>query len=701
MMASSGLCYCPLDKMYNTGNCSYRFYCIGTIRDIALPEHCQGSTNYHVKVEVYLSEAVIEINNNMDTRFLYSITNFRASGVWPNTSLPLLQYMPQLQTLHLVGNQIEKINDDPFYTLSQLQKLDLSHNRLTDIEGLFEFEILPNRMKHLNLAHNAIQQIPYGAFEDLTSLIELDLSHNSISNLDENSFDNLTNLETLRLNNNNIKHQIGALNALVNLTNLYLNGNEIENIDDDSLELLKHLVIFDISRNKLDILTPEMFLRHWQHFVEHSICEIILSENQLKHLPNATSVELMDRFTRHDHHKKKIDVLTKLDLSMNSISTIEFNAFQYLVRLISLNLSYNKLTIFRINADELTYIEYLNLSNNYITQLNYECFLSMNKLQNLDLSYNYIDYIPDLIFVNNYHLKHINMTFNGLKVLQNFHIKIFHSEGGIFDLSNNAISILNLALGEGTGLNKLILNSNNISDTTNIDLKHQVDLKYIDMSKNYIQYLNSSSLCLPINITYLDLSFNEISKIAPATFNKFKQLKVLRLSHNVLNGIQYGMFQGLEGLQNLNISYNDIVYLDSKVFVDLKSLYILSIEYNSMMLLDYKCWTSHKYELKVYIDGNKFTCEWLGTALNDYNNNFSMMRPRVLNAAMSEPSLEGIPCVQSEIGEIVQLSPTSGVLSDSDRLLAINIKILEAIKNQTYVLRKFMWHSLYAGSKNI
>ncbi|XP_052755821.1 protein artichoke-like [Galleria mellonella] len=701
LMVSSCLCYCPLEKSYNTGNCSYRFHCIRVIQDIGLPEHCQGSTNYHVKVNVYLSDAIDRFDKSMNPKFLYSITSLRASGVWPQTNLSLIQYMPQLQTLNISGNQIEKITENAFYTLTQLEYLDLSHNRLSDVEGLFEFEMLPNRMRHLNLAHNEIQQIPSSAFENLTSLIELDLSYNLISYLDENSFDNLTNLETLRLNNNNIKNQIGALNALGNLTNLYLSKNEIQIIDDDSLELLKHLVILDVSWNQLDVLTPELFLRHWQHFEGRAVCKILLSENHLTFLPNATSVELMSRFTRHDHHKKRVDVLTKLDLSKNSITTIEYNAFRYLVRLTSLDLSQNKLTNFRVNADDLVYIEYLNLSKNYITQLNLECFLSMNRLQNLDLSNNYIDGIPDLLFINNYQLKRIDMKFNDLKVLENLHIKIFHPDEGILDLSNNAIYKMNIPSGEGMRLKKLMLQSNNISDPTNIDLKHQIDLEHIDMSNNYIQYLNSSSLCLPTNITHLDLSYNDISKIAPATFHKFRQLKTLRLSHNDLTGIEYGIFQGMTSLVYLNLSNNDISYLDSKVFIDLRSLYILSIEHNSMIFLDYKGWVAHKHELKVYIDGNNFTCDWLGTALSDYNNNFSKMRPYALNGGTGKHSLQGIPCVQKEIGELVQIDSKSGTLTDSDRLLAVNLKILEAIKNQTYVLRKFMWHSLYAESKNI
>ncbi|KAM3959243.1 uncharacterized protein ACR2FA_006669 [Aphomia sociella] len=692
-MVSSSHCYCPQEKMHNTGNCSYRFYCIGTIRDIALPKECQGSTNYHVEVDVFLKDAVERFDKSMDPNFLRSITTFTASGSWPQTELSLLQYMPALQKLYLVGNQIRKIARGAFYSLSVLEILDLSHNHLSDIEDLFEMS--SSKMKKLNLAHNAIEELPEGTFYDLTSLIELDLSHNSISNLEEGSFYNLTNLETLRLNNNKIENQNGALNVLGNLTNLYLSRNVIQNIDD--LVIMKHLEIFDISKNRLEFLTPELFLRHWQHLVGHSVCKIILSNNQLTSLANGTSVALMSRFTR-SYNKNKIDVLTQLDLSNNSISNIEYNAFRYLVRLTTLNLSHNKIIDFIVNPEDLTYVKYLNLSNNYIFHLYFESFLSLKHLENLDLSHNNLDYIPENTFEYNNLMKHVNMTYNEFKVLRNLHIKIFHPEGGIVDLSNNGLSRLSIALGEGLRLKRLMLKSNNITDPTRIDLIYQNELEHVDMSNNYIQYLNSSSLRLPINITHLDLSYNRIEEIGPATFHKYKKLNTLRLSHNIMTQIEYGTFQGNIALVNLDLSYNDIAYLDAKVLMDLKSLNFLSVKFNNMIFLDYKSWVSRERDVIVYIDGNKFTCDWLGTALSDYNNNYSKMRPRVLLTSTTEHSLEGIPCVQKEIGELMQSKSDSYILSDNDRLLAVNLKILEAIKNQTYYLRRYMWRSLYEES---
>jgi Leucine-rich repeat (LRR) protein len=700
-MASMTFAHCPPEKRRSPGNCTFQIYCRGSIRDVSLPTECQGSTNYPVSIDLFLSEAVERFDEHAaDAEFLMSITSLRVSGVWKQTNLSMLEYMPRLRRLILIEDHIEEIIGTPFYQLSRLEILDLSYNNLTNIEELFQFESFPNKMSKLSLAHNAINEIPGDAFGELSSLTELDLSHNLISDLTEEPFNNLTALETLKLNNNRIKDLNGAVNNLQNLKHMFLSGNQIQNINVESLKIIYDLETFDISLNQLKSVKPTVFSRHWQHFATNSVCKIILSQNQITSVPNATSKEMFDRYTRSPRGRsfKNMDVTTELDLSKNQISIIEYDAFQPLIRLVSLDLSVNRITDFIVNPRDLVNVKYLNLNTNNIHNLYFDSFISMKNLQNLDLSNNHLENIPDRTFMNKYNLKHVNMTYNDIKMLQNLRIKMFHPEGGVLDLSNNNISRFNIPFGEGLRLTMLDLHSNNIYDISSIQLQYQNELEILDLSNNEIKELYETSLRLPFTLSTLYLNSNAISYIGPAAFLTVGHLKTLHLKHNNLTKIEYGTFQGLTVLMNLDLSFNHILYLDSIVMMDLKSLKVLSLRYNGLQSLEYKNWLGHKFELKVYLEGNNITCEWLGAALSDFNNGYSRMMPTVLVRSIVGESLEGIPCINEndmmKNGKLSRLTAYEAMTDE--RLLVIARNILEAIKEQNHYMRRYVW-----GLKNV
>lgn len=275
---------------------------------------------------------------------------------------------------------------------------------------------------------------------------------------------------------------------------------------------------------------------------------------------------------------------------------------------------------------------------------------------------------------------------------------MFHADGGILDLSNNDLTEFKIPYGEGLRLIILKLHSNNITNMSSIDLIHQNDLISLDVSRNNIQELNHLSLRLPVKLAFLDLRCNKIQKIGPASFRRVSHLKTIRLSHNRLNTIEYGAFHGLTDLLNLDLSYNQIKILDSKVFMDLKSLRVLSLRSNGLLYLDYTSWYGHKYDLKVYIEGNELSCEWLSKALMNYNNGYSKMRPTAIIMSPSGNSIEGIPCIQDSNVKQSLTDPGSNVVLADDRLLMTSQKILEAVKEQTHFLRKILWASFI--SKN-
>ncbi|CAH0713109.1 unnamed protein product, partial [Brenthis ino] len=691
-------CDCPLEQIHSIGYCSYRIQCSETIKDVKLDKQCTGSPNYDVKIKVALRNANDNFHTTADEEFLSKITTLTISANWPETSLLFLNTMYFLEHLFLTNCYIKKINGRPFGNLMYLETLDLSHNFLSDIEDLFQFDTHQHKMRKLSLAHNLIEEVPGGTFDELTSLVELDLSYNLITELSEEPFLNLTNLHILKLNNNNIKDINGAMNNLTNLRHLYLSHNQIFYIGMESLKTINHLQTFDISNNQIQNMKPIFFLRHWDHFRNHSICRIIISDNFISVIPNSTFYlfEKTVNQTKRDIQQHPIEILTELDLSKNNISHIEYNAFQYIGQLVSLDLSNNKLLSFHVDSKDLMSVKYLNLSCNYLTSLRYESFALMHNLQNLDLSHNFMDYFPDQSLTNSNTIKYINMTHNEIAELHSLRI-IFHPDGGVLDLSNNGLSALSIPFNEAIGLRDLILSSNNITDAFLIKLTDQRDLTRLDMTHNFIQELDESSLQLPNTLSYLDLSNNHIQRIAPSAFHRVSHLKTLRLSHNQLKMIEYGVFRSLTALLNLDLSYNQIKELDSRVFMDLKLLSTLSLRYNGLAYIDHNIWLNHKYNLKVFLDGNDLSCPWLAKALNDYNNGYSKMNPTVLNASITGHSIDGIPCNQKTTEKMENYYYAN--YETDERLLITSQKILEAVQDQTHYLKKYIWRFILQEAK--
>lgn len=695
LVATSVLAHCPKERIKNNGDCSFVMDCFHTVT-FQLPAECQDTTDYPVLVDITLYDPAVSMDAETDTNSLETITTLRISG--QSKSLTFLDNMPRLKYLYLVNNNITEVNEKPFYHLNRLEILNLSYNNLHNIMYLLKFEGKDNMLKKLNLKNNNIHNVNKDDFEELTALNELDLSYNKIEEIPPETFVNLHNLQILNMNYNYINYLNGALNDLKNLKHLFLKGNQLDAIDVD-VELKKnnyHLQTFDISGNKINELKPTVFWRHWLHFDGNSVCKINLSENNINSVPNASALtfteRLSERSTRHLGNKYNVDVVTELDLSKNYIENIGFNAFQDIEKLVTLDLSTNNIALFEVNADHLANIKRLNLSDNDLTYLLFETFSNMTQLENLDVSHNDLSHIDDNIFQNNHNLKFVNFTFNKIKEVR--YLKLtFHPGVGNLDFSNNELS--RMVVGHELRLARLFLQSNKITDLSLIDLSRQTGLQFLQVSHNYIQHLNESSVKLPQSLVYLDLSFNDINSISPSAFASLNNLVSLSLGNNRLQSLEFGTFQGLNSLRNLDLSYNIFKKFNSKVLIDLKMLQILYLKYNQIVSFDYSVWISHKFDVKVYIDGNNLSCEWLSVALKNFYRGYSRMKPSTNVQKITGKSVDGIPCKSTEelMGKHIDVQDKNcdshSGLAD-ERLLMINKKILEAIKDQTFYVKQIL-----------
>ena len=158
-----------------------------------------------------------------------------------------LSSLTNLRRLDLGGNSISDLSalSGAISRLTRLEWLALDNNSLSDISALSELTNLTS----LSLFSNNISDI--SALSELTNLRTLSLFINSIS--DVSALSGLPNLEWLDLHNNSIS-DVSALSGLPNLRQLWLSANSISDVSTLSGLTNLRWLILDI--NSISNITP-------------------------------------------------------------------------------------------------------------------------------------------------------------------------------------------------------------------------------------------------------------------------------------------------------------------------------------------------------------------------------------------------------------------------------------------------------------
>jgi len=88
--------------------------------------------------------------------------------------------------LNFSYNFIHAVHNNPFAKLKSVDTIDLSHNRIGDVE-IDGFKGIAVDLKHLDLAANQIVNFPSTALMAMTSIKRLDLGDNAITSVDESA----------------------------------------------------------------------------------------------------------------------------------------------------------------------------------------------------------------------------------------------------------------------------------------------------------------------------------------------------------------------------------------------------------------------------------------------------------------------------------------------------------------------------------
>ena len=283
------------------------------IRDLNGLELATSLTSLNLGTEFVSGEGYVNSNHISDFSPLSGLTNLRRLDLGGNSISDLsvlsgaISRLTRLERLDLDNNSISDVS--PLSGLTNLRQLWLFRNSISDLSPLSGL----TNLERLILFSNNISDI--SALSGLIRLERLDLDNNSIS--DVSSLSGLPNLEWLWLSGNSIS-DVSSLSSLPNLIRLFLHSNSMSDVS--SLSDLTRLRTLILDNNSISNITPLSGLT--------SLTSLLLSRNNisdisvLSGLTNLLSLSLSRNNIANLTPLSGLNSLRSLSLSSNNISDL-------------------------------------------------------------------------------------------------------------------------------------------------------------------------------------------------------------------------------------------------------------------------------------------------------------------------------------------------------------------------------------------
>lgn len=363
---------------------------------------------------------------------------------------------------------------------------------------------------------------------------------------------------------------------------LQLNNNHLETLQDDSLLLYPSLLSLSLACNLLTELESNAFQN------SPALKSLNLANNRLHMGVSQTSLAL-----------KKLPHLRALDLSVNKLRG------EMLTTLLQ----------------NLTSLEYLNLSGNLLMRLDESSFSDLHQLRELDLQRNVIFEIDDA-FQSNAKLQRLNLAFNYLPCLTDFRmtqlvvlnashnfIEWFISRQDLddtfqletLDLTDNKLLFFPF-LPSHSRLRNLYLAHNNLrfyehlaDNVTNPNLTTTVEFYNLNKDTgNVTAQLWNEGLHGDISsLEILDLRVNQVQYFPEGFIGKMSALTRLQMRKNCLESLN--LTEGFSGrLYELDISDNRLnqISVDAETLAILSNLTYFNLSLNNLERLPSKLFSS-------------------------------------------------------------------------------------------------------------
>uniref|UniRef100_A0A8C4RSH2 Slit homolog 2 (Drosophila) n=1 Tax=Erpetoichthys calabaricus TaxID=27687 RepID=A0A8C4RSH2_ERPCA len=375
---------------------SKKFRCSGTedyrsklggdcFADLACPEKCrcegttvdcsnQKLTRIPEHIPQYTAE--LRLNNN-------EFTVLEATGIFKK--------LPQLRKINLSSNKITDIEEGAFEGATGVNELILTSNRLESVH----FRMLKglNGLRTLMLRSNRISCVGNDSFTGLSSVRLLSLYDNQITTMAPGAFDTLHSLSTLNLLANpfNCNCHLAWLGDWLRKKRIVTGNPRCQNP-----YFLKEIPIQDVAIQDFtcDDGNDDNSCSPLSRCPNECTCldtVVRCSNKGLKALPKGIPKELLDgnQFTQVPKELSNYKHLLLIDLSNNHISTLSNQSFSNMTELLTLILSYNRLRCIPVKAfDGLKSLRLLSLHGNDISVIPEGAFHDLSALSHLALGAN-------------------------------------------------------------------------------------------------------------------------------------------------------------------------------------------------------------------------------------------------------------------------------------------------------------------------
>lgn len=473
------------------------------------------------------------------------------------------QMFKNLLFLDLSGNSLAILNAEMFVGLeNSLMELKLSQNKITNIGNI---PLKLTQLRRLDLSHNNIVDIPRNAFDGVENLVYLNLSNNHhLAPMPSSIINPLTKLQSFDLSNVGLRTvQSDLFSKSPNLKTIFLRNNKISELADGTFSNLRNLTNVDLSFNNIMTIRPGTFINAM------NIRFLSLKGNQL----SAFKGEIFNTGTG----------LEELDISDNQLSYLFPTSFRIHPRLKRLVASNNKFNFFpaAIIAG-LQFLEHIDLSNNQLKTVEELDFARLPRLRQLILSRNHLEAISEMAFHNSSQLQYLDLSRNKLERLGE---RTFEGLARIelMNLDHNQLSELPDTLFERSRLQMLenIILSNNKFETAPLkSLQRQYFfVSFVDLSHNKIREIPADDSIM-VNIKKLDLSYNPLNE--DSVKNILSEPKTVRDLNLAGTGIKSISSLETPFLQSLNLSDNQLTFVDDKIFERATLLESLDLSSNKL-----------------------------------------------------------------------------------------------------------------------
>ncbi|XP_030368949.1 slit homolog 3 protein [Scaptodrosophila lebanonensis] len=255
-----------------------------------------------------------------------------------------------LQALGLPGNALLSVPWNSLSTLTSLERLDLSNNKIKAL-GPADFMGLSN-LVYLELSNNQISSISQRTFANLRKLEVLKLGGNRLGDYAQSlkALSQCLSLRQLDLTANNLNGPLSAqtLPGLRTLESLNLNRNMIKSIQNKALQNFSRLASLSLRHNQIDVLQDHAFYGLAAlDILDLSYNGIVaISSASLQHLTRLTTLDLTHNFLRALTSDLIVPLpsLRELRLAGNDISIVAHNALDGAHELKNLSMQENPLS---------------------------------------------------------------------------------------------------------------------------------------------------------------------------------------------------------------------------------------------------------------------------------------------------------------------------------------------------------------------